>query len=126
MTLSRRRFLGMAAASAIAAAHHVRAMPPVIRLGVLTEMNGVARDTVGMKSVAGVRQAVREFAAAGGDLPTEVIFADHQGKAEIAASIARQWIDQDGVDLVIDVPNSSAALAVQTVVRDRNKVFIPV
>ena len=54
----------------------------------------------------------------------EVISADHQNKPDLAVSIARQWIDRDGVDMILDVPTSSVALAVPGVVKEKNKVFL--
>ncbi len=97
-----------------------------VRLGVLNDQSGPYRDTGGMFSVNCVRQAVADFQAAGGDLgvPIEVIFADHQNKPDVAVGIVRQWLDQGGVDLVLDVPTSSVALAVNTVVREKNKAYV--
>ena len=57
-------------------------------------------------------------------IKVEIISADHQNKPDIASNIARQWIDQDGVDVIADVPTSSAALAVNEVVREKNKIFL--
>ena len=69
------------------------------------------------------KQAVEEFASANG-LTVEVLSADHQNKADIGASIARQWFDRDGVDAIVDVPTSSVALAVSTVCREKNKIML--
>ena len=55
-----------------------------------------------------------------------MITADHQNKPDLAVSIARQWFDRDGVDVMLDVPTSSVALAVQSVVREKNKVYLNV
>ena len=64
-------------------------------------------------SAACVRQAVDEFRAAhGGGFEVEVVAADHQNKPDVGSNIARQWIDRDGVDLIVDVGNSAVALAV--------------
>jgi branched-chain amino acid transport system substrate-binding protein len=54
----------------------------------------------------------------------EIVSADHQNKPDVASTIARQWYDQDGVDVIVDVPTSSAALAVNDITREKNKVFI--
>jgi branched-chain amino acid transport system substrate-binding protein len=59
-----------------------------------------------------------------GSTPIEVVFADHQNKPDIGSNIARQWYDVDGVDVIVDVPTSSVALAVSQVTRDKNKVFL--
>jgi branched-chain amino acid transport system substrate-binding protein len=65
---------------------------PTIKLGVLNDMSGPYRDLGGMRSVAGVRQAVREFAAAGSGLSVEIVSADHQNKPDVGVSIVRQWL----------------------------------
>jgi branched-chain amino acid transport system substrate-binding protein len=126
MTISRRGLLGTVAAATLLPAPSVRAQAPAIKLGVLNDMSGPYRDLTGMRSVAAVRQAVAEFTAAGKPVAVEVIFADHQNKPDVGAAIARQWLDTGGVDAIIDVPNSAVALAVQTIVRDRNKIFLAV
>ena len=57
-------------------------------------------------------------------MPIEIVFADHQNKPDIGSSIATKWMDVEGVDAILDVPNSGVALAVAKVVADKNKVFI--
>jgi branched-chain amino acid transport system substrate-binding protein len=122
--ITRRTMLGSAAAAAavlpVARAH---AQTPVIKLGVLNDMSGNYRDDGGVTSVACAQQAIDEFAAANG-LKVELLSADHQNKADVGASIARQWFDRDGVDAVVDVPTSSVALAVATVCREKNKIML--
>ncbi len=123
--LARRVLLGAAAAAPfLPRPGHAAARP--IRLGVLNDQSGPYRDTGGMYSVNGVRQAVADFAAGGGNTgtPIDVIFADHQNKPDVAVGIARQWFDQGGVDVILDVPTSSVGLAVNTVAREKNKVYI--
>jgi branched-chain amino acid transport system substrate-binding protein len=93
-----------------------------IKLGVLNDQSGVYRDISGPTSVACVRQAVQDFGSHGFNV--EVVFADHQNKPDVGSNIARQWIDRDGVDVIVDVPNSAVALAVNGVVRERNKVYL--
>lgn len=96
--------------------------PNTIKLGVLTDMAGPYSDLAGPNSIAAVREAAREFANPG--FAVEILSADHQNKPDIAANIARQWIDRDGVDAIVDVPGSSAALAVAGITREKNKVFL--
>ncbi|GAA0596479.1 ABC transporter substrate-binding protein [Craurococcus roseus] len=126
MTSNRRSVLkaGVAlAAATVSTAGAARAQGAnTVRLGVLTDMAGAYRDLSGPGSVAAVRQAVQEFADQG--FRVEVLSADHQNKADIASNITRQWLDRDGVDAVIDVVGSSAALAVAGVAREKNKVFL--
>ena len=95
-----------------------------LRIGVLTDMNGGYADQAGPGSVEAARMAVEDFGASAAGRPVEVVFADHQNKPDVAASIARGWFDNDGVELVTDMPNSAAALAVQQLTRERNRVAI--
>ena len=94
----------------------------VIRIGVLTDMSGPYRDVTGPTSVACARQAVEDFGSRG--FSVEIVTGDHQNKADIGASIARQWFDRDGVDMITDVPTSSIALAVNTIAKEKNKAYI--
>jgi branched-chain amino acid transport system substrate-binding protein len=93
-----------------------------IKIGVLNDQSGLYRDITGPGSVACVRQAVQDLGSRG--LQVEVVSADHQNRPDVGVNIARQWFDQDGVDVIIDVPTSSVALAVSGVAREKNKVFL--
>ncbi len=125
MSLSRRTMLGTAAATGATLPLIRRARAAeTIKIGVLNDMSGPYRDTGGPTSVAMVKLAVAEFAANGFNV--EVINADHQNKPDVGASIARQWYDRDGVDLIIDVPTSSVGLAVATVSKEKNKAYVNV
>ncbi|MCA3273895.1 MAG: ABC transporter substrate-binding protein [Roseomonas sp.] len=93
-----------------------------IRIGVLNDMSGMYRDISGMSSVACARAAVQEFAGRGFNI--EVLSADHQNRADVGVNIARQWIDREGVDVLLDVTTSSVALAVSDICREKNKVHI--
>ncbi|MBD0275323.1 MAG: ABC transporter substrate-binding protein, partial [Acetobacteraceae bacterium] len=106
------------------ASAQVQGRAPVLRLGVLTDLSGPYRETGGPGSVAGARQAAEEAQAAFPGLQVEVLQADHQNKADLGAGLARQWFDRDGVDAVVDVPNSSVGLAVAEVAREKDKVFL--
>jgi branched-chain amino acid transport system substrate-binding protein len=121
--ISRRTLIGTAAAATVLPAMRARAQAPVLKLGVLNDMSGNYRDDGGPTGVACAQQAIDEFASANG-LTVELLSADHQNKADIGASIARQWFDRDGVDAIVDVPTSSVALAVSTVCREKNKIML--
>jgi branched-chain amino acid transport system substrate-binding protein len=95
-----------------------------IRIGVLTDMSGPNSDLAGSGSVVAARLAAEDGKALFEGKTIEVVLADHQNKADIAASIASRWFDTEGVDVIADVPFSSAALAVQEVARRRNKVVL--
>ena len=95
-----------------------------IKIGVLTDMSSLYADVTGKGSVVATQMAVEDFNAAGKPLKVEVIAADHQNKADVAAGIARKWFDTEGVDMIVDVPNSAVALAVAAIAREKNKVMI--
>jgi branched-chain amino acid transport system substrate-binding protein len=122
MPVTRRHLLGSAAAAAALPLAPARAQRPKIKLAVLNDMSGPYADEGGQTSVACTRQAVQDFGDHGFDV--EVIFGDHQNKPDVGAGLVRQWFDQDGVDAIVDVPTSSVALAVNTICREKNKVFL--
>ena len=84
-----------------------------VKLGVLNDQTGLYSDLSGMGSVHASRMAVEDFGGKVLGRPIEVIFADHQNKPDIGANIARQWIETEGVTLILDVPNSAVGLAVR-------------
>jgi branched-chain amino acid transport system substrate-binding protein len=100
------------------------AMAVDVKIGVLNDRSGVYADLSGEGSVVAARMAVEDFGAEAKGINVEIISADHQNKPDIASNIARQWYDTEGVDLIVDVPTSSAALAVSQITKEKNKVFI--
>ena len=94
-----------------------------VRIGVLNDMSGVYSDFQGPGSVVAAQLAAEDFAKQS-NRKVEILSADHQNKPDVGATIARRWIDVDGVDMIIDVPNSAVALAVSDIVKEKNKVFI--
>ena len=96
-----------------------------IKIGVLTDMSGLYADLAGEGSVLAARMAVEDSGGSVNGVPVEVISGDHQNKADIGSNLARQWIDVDGVQVIVDVPSSAVALAINELVRDKNKVFLP-
>src|SRR5689334_25187080 len=125
MSISRRTLLGAATATAALPLVRARAQgAPTIKIGVLNDMSGPYMNTGGPTSIVCCKQALEDFGVSGKGLNVEVINADHQNKPDLAVSIARQWFDRDGVDMLLDVPTSSVALAVQSVVREKNKVYL--
>ena len=96
----------------------------VIKIGVLNDQSGLYADLGGQGSVVAAKMAAEEFGGKVNGVPIEVIGADHQNKPDIGSGIATKWYDVDGVDVIVDVPNSGVALAVNKVVADKNKVFI--
>jgi branched-chain amino acid transport system substrate-binding protein len=118
--VSRRSFIAAATATA-ALPHAARAQAARIRIGLLTDLSGPYRDTGGLSSIACARQAIAE---AKGDMDVELLVADHQQKTDVGLGIARQWLDRDGVDVIIDVNNSAIALAVAGLVRDKDRMHL--
>jgi branched-chain amino acid transport system substrate-binding protein len=95
-----------------------------VKVGVLNDRSGVYADLSGEGSVIAAQMAVEDFDAAGKGINVEIISADHQNKPDVASNIARQWYDEEGVDAILDVPTSSAALAVHEITREKDKIFI--
>ena len=96
----------------------------VIKIGVLNDMSGLYADISGPGAIVAARMAVEDFDAAQKGLKVEVVAADHQNKPDLGSNIVRTWLDVDKVDVIVDVPTSSVALAVNEIVREKNKVFL--
>ena len=95
----------------------------VIKIGVLNDMSSLYSDIAGKRSVTAAQMAADDV----GDIPgarVEIVFADHQNKPDVGASITRQWLDVEHVDAVVDVPTSSVALAVQEITRAKKRIFL--
>ena len=95
-----------------------------VKIGVLTDMSSLYADLGGPGSIAAARMAANDFMANNKDIKVEIISGDHHNKPDIGSNIANQWADVEKVDLIVDTPNSGVALAVNEVVRNKNKVFI--
>ena len=103
---------------------HAEIKADAIRIGVLTDMNGVFATAMGPGSVEAARMAAEEFGGAINGKRIDILQADHQNKPDIAAAIAREWFDRDGVQAIADGGSSGAALAVQELVRSNGKIFL--
>ena len=95
-----------------------------VKIAVLNDQSSVYADFQGIGSVIAAQMAVEDYGGKVAGRPVEVLSADHQMKADVGANIARRWIDLDNVQVILDVPNSSVALAVNEIVREKNKVLI--
>ncbi|MCK9917505.1 ABC transporter substrate-binding protein [Microbacteriaceae bacterium K1510] len=113
--------LGLSAALPLSVAF---AQNAPIKLGVMNDVSGVYADFQGAGSAVAARLAVEDFGGQVNGRAIEVILGDHQNKVDIGTNMARQWFDRDGVELILDVPNSAIALSVSNVAREKNKVFI--
>ena len=127
MRLTRRGLL-VAGSAAVASAAFSRTVfgqgNQTIRIGLLTDMSGPYRDLTGPNSVICQQMAIDEFVAANPDFKIELLSADHQNKPDVAVGIARQWIDQEGVDCLSNVTTSSVALAVNGIAAEKDKVHL--
>ncbi|MGA2057934.1 MAG: ABC transporter substrate-binding protein [Bradyrhizobium sp.] len=132
-SISGRYLLLSAIAALVLGVSAARAQPtapplilPPLRLGVLTDMSSLYADATGPGSVLAAKMAVDDFLAAPHRMnrQIEVISGDHLNKADVAANMTREWIDTVGVDVVIDAPNSSVALAARNIVQQKNRVFL--
>ena len=119
--------LAAAAASVAAAALPAQAQGisgDVVKIAVLSDMSGPYADTAGRGSVEATKMAVEDFGGTVAGKKIEVVFADHQGKADVGSSRARTWFDTDGVDVVVDLNNSAVAMAVYNLAKERNKLVL--
>ncbi len=89
----------------------------VVKLGVLNDMSSLYADVSGKGGVVAAQMAAEDFGGKVLGVPIEIIGGDHQNKPDVGAGLARQWIDTDHVDAIVDVPTSSVALAIQEVTR---------
>ncbi len=122
-----RSALAIGIASALAAgAAQAQMSDNVIKIGVLSDMSSLYTDLAGAGSVAAARMAVEDSGVEKRGLKVEVVSADHQNKPDVGSAVARQWYDADKVDVIVDVPNSGVALAVNQITKDKNKVFLAV
>ena len=96
----------------------------VVKVAVLTDMSGLYADIGGMGSVTAAQLAIDEFGAKVLGKPIQLVYADHQNKADVGANKAREWFDTQQVDLIVDVPNSGVALAVSKVANEKHKLFM--
>src|ERR1041385_6539139 len=96
----------------------------VVKIGVLSDMSSLYADIGGPGSVAAARMAVEDFGAAKKGMKVEIVSADHQNKPDVGSAIARQWYDVDKVDVIVDVPTSSIALAISQITREKGKAFL--
>jgi branched-chain amino acid transport system substrate-binding protein len=113
--------LGAIALAAVAAP---AAAQTNVKIGILSDMSSLYTDLAGAGSVLAARMAAEDFGAAAKGLRVEFVSADHQNRADVGSNVARQWFDRDNVDVIVDVPNSAVALAVNEITKDKNKVFL--
>src|SRR3977135_2254360 len=122
--MKRLLYLGLLAGALLPVQAQAQYSDGTIKIGVMNDMSGTYSDLSGQGSVIAARRAVEDFGAAAKGMKVEIVGADHQNKPDVGSNVVRQWIDVDKVDVIVDVPTSSVALAVSEIVRDKNKVFL--
>ena len=95
-----------------------------VKLGVLTDMPSLYADNGGQGSVVAAQMAVDDFIGKVLGRSVQIVAGDHQNKADVGSAITRRWLENEGVEAILDVPNSAVALAVQGITRDRKKLFL--
>ncbi|MBR0735646.1 ABC transporter substrate-binding protein [Bradyrhizobium liaoningense] len=111
-------------ALSFAAAGVASAQDKTVKIGALSDQSGLYADLGGPGSTLAARMAVEDSGLAAKGWKIDIISGDHQNKPDIGTTIARQWFDVDKVDVIVDVPNSGVALAVNNVVKEKNGVYI--
>ena len=96
----------------------------VVKIGIITDLSGVYSDIDGQGGVEAIKMAIADFGGSVNGKKIEFLFADHQNKADIAASRAREWFDEKGVDMLIGGTNSGTSLAMSKVALEKKKPFI--
>ena len=97
-----------------------------VKIGVLTDLSGLYSDLSGQGSIVAARMAIEDFGKTVLGKPIELISADSHNKADVAANKAREWIDQQNVDVLMDLVPTNAALAVMDIAQQKNKLAIVV
>jgi branched-chain amino acid transport system substrate-binding protein len=125
MNIVKRTILSLAVAAALGAGvAGAQISDNVIKIGVLSDMSSLYADIGGPGSVVATKMAVEDSGIEKRGIKVEVVSADHLNKPDVGSSIARQWYDTDKVDVIVDVPTSSVALAVNEITKEKRKVFL--
>lgn len=114
----------LAAINAMGSGAQAQVSDDIVRIGVLNDISGVFQDTNGMGSVEAARMAAEDFNGGSKGMKVEIVYADHQNKADVGSAIARKWLDVDKVDAIVDVPNSSVGLSVNNILRNTKMTFL--
>ena len=116
--------LAVAALAGLSAAAFAQIPGDKIKIGVLSDFSGPFADQVGKGSLVGAQLAAEDFAKEAGGLSVEIISADHQNKPDIGVAIARRWVDEEGVDAIVDLANSGVGLAVNALMHEKNRAML--
>src|SRR6202048_4922797 len=116
--------LTLALSCAACGSAHAEISDGVVRVGVLNDISRIFQDTNGTGSVEAARMAAEDFSGGGKGIKVEIVYADHQNKADVGSAIVRKWLDVDKVDAVVDVPNSAVGLTINALLRDSPMTFL--
>ena len=115
--------LGVATALSLGTAH-AQVSDNLIKIGVLSDMSSLYTDLAGAGSVVAAKLAIEDSGIEKRGYKVELVSADHQNKPDIGSGIASKWYDAEKVDVIVDVPNSGVALAVNQITKDKGKAFL--
>ena len=125
MKFLKRSIVGLAVAAALGAGvAEAQISDGIVKIGVLSDMSSLYTDIAGAGSVVAAKMAAEDSGIEKLGSKVEVVSADHLNKPDVGSSIARQWYDTDKVDVIVDVPTSSVALAVNEITKEKRKVFL--
>jgi branched-chain amino acid transport system substrate-binding protein len=124
MTFKRKLLSATAILALSAGAAQAQISGNEVKIGVLNDQSGTYADLAGPGSTLAAKMAVEDSKAILKGLKVEVISADHQNKPDVGSAIARKWYDSEGVDVIVDVPTSSVALAVNQITKEKGKAFL--
>ncbi len=123
-TPAARRLAALITVAGIGLAAPAFAQDKTVKIGVLNDMSSLYADIGGPNSVVAVKMAIEDSGLAQKGWKIDMLSADHQNKPDVGVNIARQWIDVDKVDAIVDTPTSSVALAVSNLVKEKNSILI--
>ena len=118
--------LAVAAMVGVSAPAQAQVSGDVIKVGIITDMSGLYSDIDGQGGVEAIKMAIADAGGSINGKKIEVLYADHQNKADVAAAKAREWFDTQGVDMLIGGTNSGTALAMAKVAAEKKKLFIAI
>ncbi|PDT73364.1 ABC transporter permease [Bradyrhizobium sp. C9] len=124
MTTLARRHAVLLACAALGLATPAFAQDKNVKIGVLNDMSGLYADIGGPNSVAAANMAVEDSGLRAKGWKIEVVSGDHQNKPDVGVNIARNWIDNEKVDIITDTPNSGVALAVSNLAKEKNSIVL--
>ncbi len=116
--------LALTSAALYCSAASAQADTKPVKIGVMADMSSAYSDIGGKGLVEAARMAVQDFGGSVLGKPIELVFVDGQNKVDVASSAARRWFDQDGVDMITDLPTSALALAISELGREKKKIVM--